>query len=226
MEWILFIAVIVAAIWAAKNYNYLWRLAEAIRSRRANILVATKKRAHLAQRLVDIARNYGDHEKLSQLQISEDMTTMAGLVSANQKTDVALQHVASLAMAFPELKANETFQQLMSQIAGIESEVMERREGYNNAVETYNAGRAAFPRVLVAKAFRFEPAPYYDISAEGLDTLAEFTTGDTTHISTLLRRAGDRAQELGKQAGEKMTEGRKRFADQSKADEHDGSTLS
>lgn len=213
MEWLFFIIVILALIWAILSYNHLWRLAEAIRSRRANIQVATKKRADLAQRLVEIAQNYGAHEKLSQLKISEDMSTMSGLASANHKADLMVNQVSSLAMAFPELKANETFQHLMSQIADIESEIMDRRENYNVSVETYNAYRAAFPRVLVAQALRFEVAPYYEVVGDGLDTLAEFKTGDTSHIVDLLRRAGDRAQAVGKKAGHRMNEQRKRFED-------------
>lgn len=215
MDLLLSIAIFfVMIVWAIVNYNKLWTYAETVRSRRANILVATKKRADLAQRLVDIARNYGDHEKLAQLKISEDMTTIAGMASVNHKTNLMLNQVASLAMAFPELKANETFQHLMSQIASIENEIMNRRESYNVDVASYNAFRAGFPRVLVANAFQFEPAPYYEISEEGLDVLSEFRTGDTALISDVFRRASDRAQDFGAYAGQKLAEGQRRLKEQ------------
>lgn len=198
MEFLLFllIALLILGIFL---YNRLKILAEAVKSRRANILAVTRKRADLAARLADIASSYGDHEKLTQLHISEDMTSMSGLMSANVKADKMINQVSSLAMAFPDLKANQTFQQLMSQLETIETEVLQRREAYNTTVEAYNGYRVRIPQVLVANACNFEEAPYFEVNAQGLDVLASFNTGDTKSIEALLKRSGERAQQVASQ---------------------------
>ncbi len=192
---LLLLLVILAAI-GVRCYNRLKVLAEAVRSRRSNILAVTRKRADLASRLVDIANGYGSHEKLAQLQISEDMTSVAALKRANASADVAISQVAAIAMAFPDLKANQTFQQLMAQLEKIETEILDRRETYNRAVEQYNAYRVRLPQAPLASVCNFEEAPYFDTDSAGLETLAEFKTGDTKAVEALVRRAGDRARTL------------------------------
>ncbi len=101
----LLLLLVIFAVISIRCYNRLKVLAEAVRSRRSNILAVTRKRADLASRLVDIANGYGSHEKLAQLQISEDMTSIAALKTANAKADQAIHQVAALAMAFPDLKS-------------------------------------------------------------------------------------------------------------------------
>ena len=193
---LLVFVLMVLAFFGVKLYNRLKVLAESVRARRANILAVTRKRADLASRLVDIANGYGSHEKLAQLQISEDMTSMAGLLQTNASADRAISQVSALALAFPDLKANQTFQQLMAQLAQIESEILQRREAYNHGVEQYNAYRVRLPQALVANLCHFEEAPYFQTDAAGLETLAEFKTGDTKAVEDLIRRAGERAKTI------------------------------
>ncbi len=200
---ILFILVLAAlTFWGVKQYNGLKALAEAVRARRANILAATKKRADLAAQLVNIAESYGSHEKLSHFQVSEDLTSIAGLNSANAKADRIIGQVTAMAQSFPDLKANQTYQQLMRQLDAIETEVLARREAYNQAVERYNASRVRLPQALIANACRFEEAPYYETSAAGLDEIATFRTGDTKALEEVMKRAGRRAQVLAGQTAE------------------------
>ena len=191
---LLILCLIVVTVVGVRAYNRLKQLAESVRSRRANILAVTRKRADLASRLVDIANGYGSHEKLAQLQVSEDMTSMSGLMSTNASADRAIGQVAALAMAFPDLKANQTFQQLMLQLDTIETEVLQRRETYNHAVEQYNAYRVRLPQAMLANVCNFEEAPYFETDPSGLERLAEFKTGDTKAVEALVRRASERAR--------------------------------
>ncbi len=197
---IFFIVVAIVAVWGVKLYNSLKGLAEAVRSRRANIFAVTKKRADLAAQLVNIAENYGSHEKLSHFQVSEDLTSIAGLASVNKKADRMINQVVSMAQNFPDLKANQTYQQLMQQLEKIEAEILQRRETYNQVVERYNAHRVRVPQVFVANLCHFGEAPYFEVNAEGLDDIAVFHTGDTKALEDVMRRAGTRAQAFAKQA--------------------------
>ncbi len=109
---------LVAAVISIRCYNLLKTLAESVRSRRSNILAVTRKRADLASRLIDIANGYDSHEKLAQLQISEDITSVAAMKSAHASANHAIREVAALAMSFPDLKANHV-PQLMLQLGNI-----------------------------------------------------------------------------------------------------------
>ena len=203
MTFLLVILLVGLGIWGVKQYNGLKSLAEAVRARRANILAVTKKRADLAAQLVNIAESYGSHEKLSHFQISEDLTSIAGLNSANAKADRMIGQVTAMAQNFPDLKANQTFQQLMRQLDAIETEILARREAYNQAVERYNASRVRLPQALIANACQFEEAPYYETNAAGLDEIATFHTGDTKALEEVMKRAGRRAQALAEQTAER-----------------------
>jgi len=87
--------------------------------------------------------------------------------------------VAALAQAFPELKANETYQMLMSQLEKIEGELLNRRENYNAEVKSYNAYKNAFPQVLIASKLSFESVAYFDINDEDFsENLKIFKNGE------------------------------------------------
>ncbi len=199
---LLFVILIALTIWGVKHYNSLKALAEAVRSRRANILAVTKKRADLAAQLINIAESYGAHEKVSHFQVSEDLTSIAGLHSVNAKADRIIGQVTAMAQSFPDLKANQTYQQLMRQLETIETEILVRRETYNQAVERYNASRVRLPQALIANACSFQEAPYYETGADGLDDIATFHTGDTRALEDAMKRAGRRAQGLAGQTAE------------------------
>jgi len=62
MLWIILFGII---IWFAMIYNNLRSLSESVKNFRSNILIATRKRADLAQRIADVAKSYADHEKLT-----------------------------------------------------------------------------------------------------------------------------------------------------------------
>lgn len=196
LELLLISAVGAAGYITISTYNTLKAASENVKSRRANIMAVTKKRADLAQRLANIAMRYGDHEKLSQLQISEDFTSIGALMAANQSADQMINRVSHLATAFPDLKANQTYQQLMAQLEQIENDILERRESYNEAVKAYNICRVRFPQSLIANFFNFAEAPYYEVSETGLDELPEFHAGDSEALNALVQRTADRAQEL------------------------------
>jgi hypothetical protein len=92
----------------------------------------------------------------------------------------------------------------MGQLDGIETEVLQRREAYNLMVKTYNIYQTSFPQILIASAFQFESAPYYEVNADGLDTLSDFQAGDTEAVTKIIKRAEERAQVVTAQAAKKV----------------------
>ncbi|MCU0935821.1 MAG: LemA family protein, partial [Gammaproteobacteria bacterium] len=68
--------------------------------------------------------------------------------------------------AYPELKANETFQHLQARVTGLENDIADRRELYNETVNLNNVRVDQFPDLVVARLFRFGHLPLLEFTAE------------------------------------------------------------
>lgn len=180
MEFVFLLLVIVlaVAIWAIKTYNKLQSAKQSIIEQASNINVSLKKRLDLASRIIDIAQGFGDHEKLTHMQ-----------VSANSSSE----NLLALSQSFPELKANETFLKSMSQLEELENNISTRRESYNKSVNAYNSYRSSFPTMLVANKLNFEVAPYYDPDNEqSLHQLATFSRDDSAAVQELINLSSEK----------------------------------
>lgn len=177
MSW-LTLLIIVVGIWLFIAYNKLRRLAENVKRWQANIAATVKKRHDIAQRLADIAASYGDHEKLAHFTIVEGEANMAQANAAAADASRVIGNVQMLANRFPDLKANATYQQLMTQLDEIETTVLDRREAYNAAAQDYNATRGSLPHLFYAEKLGFAEAPYFAMDDTGAEQLASFKTDD------------------------------------------------
>jgi len=186
MEYFLAIVIVGALVgWFVSIYNSLQRYGNEVKRCRGDIMASMKKRSDLVGRLLDIARSYGDHEKLTQVTATENMSSV----------------FSGLAMAYPELKANVTYQQLMSQLHEIETNLQTRRETYNAAASAYNSKRSSLPQALFSAAIGFPEASFYAVDDSGLESLPEFQTDDGALLKESLQRMGERAGAFAQQAG-------------------------
>lgn len=191
-------------VWFVKIYNGLQRYANDVKRARADIMASMKKRLDLAGRLIDIAKSYGEHEKFTQLTSADSMSSISDAVAVASKVDQVLNQVSSLAMAYPDLKANATYQQLMSQLHEIETDLQNRREGYNASVSDYNTYRCSLPQTLFAASVGFPEAPYFAVDENGLEALPDFKTDDGQMLKATLHRMGGKAGDLVSQAGKQI----------------------
>ena len=165
------VVVIALAAYIIKIYNKLQSMMQNIRESFANIQATLKKRLDLSNQIIDIAKDYASSEQMIQLGVSGN----------------GVAKVAALAQAFPELKANETYQMLMSQLEKIESELLNKRESYNADVKSYNSYKNAFPQVLIASKLSFESVAYFDINDEDFnENLKIFKKDDSARIQEIL----------------------------------------
>ena len=192
MGWLTFLLVVVG-IWLFLSYNKLRALAENVKRRQANIAATVKKRQDIAQRLSDIAAGYGDHEKLAHFTVIEGEATMAQAVSAAADASRVIGNVQTLANRFPELKANTTYQQLMHQLEAIETTILERREAYNEAAQTYNSTRGSLPHLFYADKLGYAEAPYFSVDEDGAEQQIRFTTDDGALLRDTMGRMASRA---------------------------------
>ena len=215
LTFLFFVAVVGVAAWLFVSYNKLRQLAEHVKRRQANIAASVKKRHDIAQKLADIASAYGDHEKLTHFTVIEGETGMADAAAAAASASRVIGHVQSLANRFPDLKASGAYQQLMHQLEQIENTILERREAYNEAAQTYNSSRSSLPHLFYASAIGFSEAPYFGVDDDGMEQMAVFKTDDgallrdglnrvATRAGAATQLAAARAGQAAAQAGERM----------------------
>lgn len=167
-----------------KRYNAFQPLTQAVSEANSNILVSMKKRAVLSDKLISIASVYGDHEKLTQMNISHATNRSAA-------TNFSLNRFMALAQNFPDLRANETYQTLMRQLEEIEADLQTKRETYNAVVKQYNTFRNRFPTVLIAVIFGYKTASYFDVNdSEMLDNIKDIQSDDNILLKSTLLSSG------------------------------------
>lgn len=171
-----FLAVIVVAvIYAVMVFNGLVSLKNNVKKAWSNIDVLLKQRHDELPKLVETCKQYMGYEKDT---LEKVMQARAGVQQARESGDVAalgpaeaqmrsmIGKLYAVAEAYPQLKANESFQELQSRISGLENAIADRREFYNDSVNLYNTGIQQFPALILARQFGFKEASLLEFSAD------------------------------------------------------------
>jgi len=158
---------LVIAAYAVMIYNNLVQLKHNVSKAWANIDVLLKQRHDELPKLVETCKQY---MKFEQETLQKVMEARSKVFTAREKQDIAslgqaegalratLGHLFALAEAYPDLKTNQTFQQLQNRISGLENAIADRREFYNESVNVNNVRIEQFPDTVVAGMFNFRPA--------------------------------------------------------------------
>lgn len=169
---ILVLILTVAAIWLVFAYNRLVRLRNQVRTAWADIDVQLTRRHDLVPQLVSAVRGYASHEQ-AVLQAVTDLRSQALALQSPAKLgevetalEQALSRVLALKEAYPDLKASENFSQLQRDLVKVEETLQYARRFYNGAVRDLNDGVQRVPDVLVARAFGFSSAEFYQARDE------------------------------------------------------------
>lgn len=191
--WLIILILLVIIIWLIMTYNKLQTAMQGIREQLSNLQAALKKRVDLANQIVDIAQGYGEHEKLAHLSVS--------------KSNQAMESMAALSQAFPDLKANQTYQTLMTQLEGLEETILQRRERYNASVRSYNSYRNRVPTIFVANKLSFSVAPYYEIEdPDFMEKIKLFERDDSEALQKLIEEGGQTVSHTLQQSKHKLQE--------------------
>ena len=157
---IVFILALLAIIiigWAVAIYNGLVRLKNNIEKSWANINVLLKQRSDELPKLIASVKGYIKHEKEVLVTLTKARTAFLSAQSMGEKAAAdnlissALKTLFAVSDNYPNLKANENFMQLQNRISGLENELSDRREFYNDSVNQFNIRIQSFPDVIVAK---------------------------------------------------------------------------
>lgn len=166
-------------VYAIVIYNNLVSLKHAVSKAWANIDVLLKQRHDELPKLVETCKQYMNFEQET---LEKVMQARADAQNARQKGDVkgvgqaesamrmGLGNLFAVAEAYPELKANQSFQQLQARITGLENSIADRREFYNESVNANNVRIEQFPDVIIARMLAFKEADLLEFAdSEKLD---------------------------------------------------------
>jgi len=167
--WIVLGIIVILVLFAIGAYNRLVALRQRVDQAFADIDVQLKQRHDLIPNLVETVKGYASHERgtLDDVIKARNAAMAApGLeqkVAAENMLTGALRQLFALSEAYPNLKANENFQQLQSELSDIENKLAAARRFFNNAVQEYNTGIQQFPAALFASMFGFHPQTFFDL---------------------------------------------------------------
>ncbi len=166
----LLLAIAAAAIaYAVYAYNRLTRLKYLVSEGWSGIDVQLKRRAELIPSLVEVVKAYARHERtlFEELARLRGEALAGGSVSETARSGQAmaaqLGRLFALAEAYPELKADANFRKLQEQLAETEDQLQMARRYYNGTVRNLNTMIQQAPSNLIASAFGFRPAEFFQI---------------------------------------------------------------
>jgi LemA protein len=170
--WVILAIVAVIVIWAISIYNGLVAMRQRVNQSFADIDVQLKQRHDLIPNLVETVKGYAAHERGTLDAVVRARQTAIAAPGVEQKVAAenmltgALRQMFALAEAYPDLKANQNFQQLQAELSDIENKLAASRRFFNSAVQEYNTGIQQFPAALFAAAFGFSQREFFDVGED------------------------------------------------------------
>ena len=174
ITWIIIGLIVLFVLWIIMIYNGLVALRQRVNQAFSDIDVQTKQRHDLIPNLVETVKGYAAHERGTLEAVVQArnaaVTAQAGGVAAQAAAENvlsgALRQLFALSEAYPDLKANQNFQQLQAELSDIENKIAAARRFFNNAVQEYNTGIQQFPAVLMAGALGFTQKEFFDVGVD------------------------------------------------------------
>jgi LemA protein len=170
--WIVLGAIALLVIWVIIIYNGLVAMRQRVNQAFADVDVQLKQRHDLVPNLVETVKGYAAHERgtlEAVVQARNAAISAQGPAQMGQAENMlsgALRQLFALAEAYPDLKANQNFQQLQMELSDLENKIAAARRFFNNAVQEYNTGIQQFPAVLIAGPTGFTQKEFFDLGAE------------------------------------------------------------
>ncbi len=171
---IIIIAVIVGIVGLVLvgMYNGLVRARVRTREAWSGIDVQLKRRANLIPNLVETVKGYAGHERetFENVTRARSMLQQAGTApdaaQANNFLTQTLRSLFAVSERYPDLKANQNFLDLQSELSDIEEKIAYARQFYNRNVTSYNTRIQTFPNVMMAGMFGFERFEFFEVEEE------------------------------------------------------------
>lgn len=163
--------------WFQSNYNNMVKMDEGVQAAWSQVENVYQRRADLIPNLVATVKGYAQHEeqtlegvinarsKATQITVDPQNLSseeLAKYQKAQGELGAALGKLLAITENYPDLKANENFLSLQSQLEGTENRITVERNKYNQTAREYNTTIRQFPKNIVAGMFGFEKKPYFE----------------------------------------------------------------
>ena len=165
--------VLIIVLWGVGTYNGLIQERLHVKEGWSAIDVQLQRRGSLIPNLVETVKGYASHERGTLEAVTEARSALqnasgpAAAADANNQITQALRSIFALSEAYPDLKANQNFQDLQAQLGDTEDKISYARNYYNARVRTYNTMATQIPSAIVANIGGFKEAEFFEASAEG-----------------------------------------------------------
>jgi LemA protein len=157
-------------VWGILIYNWLVRDKNRVLAAWSDIDVQLKRRHDLIPKLVDAVRAYTSYESSLLAEITRIRASNAQTVEPAKTARIEGQITAqvrdlmAVAEAYPDLKSSEHFLDLQRNLTHVEEQIQYARRYYNGSVRNLNVRIDSFPDLLIARAFGFEPAEFFELT--------------------------------------------------------------
>lgn len=181
LGWIIPVAIVVVIVlWAIGGYNGMVQMDEQVQNKWANVETQYQRRADLIPNLVSTVKGYAKHEQqtlenvvkarseATQVKVDAENLTpekLAAFQKAQSGVSSALGRLLAVAENYPDLKANQNFLELQSQLEGTENRITVARKDFNDTAKSYNQAIRQFPKNILAGIFGFEKKSYFEAEA-------------------------------------------------------------
>lgn len=181
LGWIIPVAILVVIVlWAIGGYNGMVKMDEQVQNSWANVETQYQRRADLIPNLVSTVKGYAKHEQqtledvvkarseATQVKVGAENLTpekLAAFQKAQSGVSSALGRLLAVAENYPDLKANQNFLELQSQLEGTENRITVARKDFNDTAKSYNQAIRQFPKNILAGMFGFEKKSYFEAEA-------------------------------------------------------------
>ena len=178
LPWIVVLGVLaIIVLWGIGRYNAIVSAEESVETSWSQVENQYQRRSDLIPNLVETVKGYAAHEsetlegvmaaraRATQVVIDPTNATaeqIASYQAAQGELTQTLGRLMAVAEAYPDLKANENFMNLQSQLEGTENRITVARNNFNEVARAYNTMIRRFPTNVIASMFGFEKKPYFE----------------------------------------------------------------
>lgn len=174
------VVIALVALWGISSYNGLVSMDENVSNQWANVETQYQRRSDLIPNLVNTVKGYAKHEsetlesvmaarsQATQVKIDPSNCTpqqLAAYQKAQGDVTTALGKLLAITENYPDLKANQNFLELQSQLEGTENRINVARKDFNDTAKKYNTSLRRFPRNIIASMCGFEKRNYFEAEA-------------------------------------------------------------
>lgn len=176
------IVAVIAIFWGVSQYNGLVKSQESVNAAWSQVENVYQRRMDLIPNLVATVKGVANFEKETYIAVAEarskagqitisrdilnDPETFRKFEQSQAQLSSALSRLLAVAENYPQLKANQNFLELQSQLEGTENRIAVERRRFNEVAQAYNTKVRSFPTAMIARMFGFQQRPYFQAAPE------------------------------------------------------------